>query len=73
MSERGVADPQVAMEEADLVTRGMFPSVELYSDALEILKALQVKDKKFYNLDTLKAHNPTHVVEDFTQVIGIVS
>lgn len=29
--------------------------------------------KKFYSLESLKSHNPTHIVEDFKEIIKIVS
>ncbi|MET1033489.1 MAG: HAD family hydrolase [Candidatus Saccharimonadales bacterium] len=70
----GVQDVDVAAEEADALAKQKLPDVELYPDALEVLAALHVSDRKLALITTSPHRNVQHLLEkyDITRYFDII-
>lgn len=65
MTEWGIQDVEVVIEEADTFARGMLPDVELYPDALEVLETLHQKGKKLVLITTSPHRNIEHLLDKY--------
>jgi len=61
--EQGVADPEVAMDEANVIAKRELPNVDLYPDALEVLRALNERGKHVALITTSIHANVQHLLE----------
>lgn len=65
MRELGIKDYNEAMDEADMIAKRKLPDVELYPDALDVLRYLHQSDKKLALLTSSFHENIGHLLDRY--------